>query len=108
MGRGGRRPRWRGAAVAALVLACTARGGGGGGGGGASRAREFDGARAFGYLEQQMRFGPRIPGTAAHDRTGDWILAQLRQRADTVVVQDSRHATKAGRDLHPRTFVGTL
>ena len=105
MSPGGRRARWRGAAAAALVLACTARGGGDGGGGGASRAREFDGARAFGYLEQQMRFGPRIPGTPAHDRTGDWILAQLRQRADTVIVQDIRHATKAGRVLHLRNFV---
>jgi len=90
---------WRGGAAVALALACPAQGDG------AKRAREFDGARAFGYLERQMRFGPRIPGTPAHDSTGDWILAQLRQRADTVIVQDIGHATKAGRVLHLRNFV---
>ncbi|HEX4573860.1 MAG TPA: hypothetical protein VH158_01920, partial [Gemmatimonadales bacterium] len=70
------RTRWVAGAIAILV-ACTARGG-------ASRPREFDGPRAFGYLEQQMQFGPRIPGTPAHERTGDWILARLRATADTV------------------------
>src|SRR5207245_10634000 len=90
---------WRGVSAVASALACPAQGYG------AKLAREFDGARAFGYLERQMRFGPRIPGTPAHDSTGDWILAQLRQRADTVIVQDIGHATKAGRVLHLRTFV---
>jgi glutaminyl-peptide cyclotransferase len=90
---------WRGGAAIALALACPAPGGG------ANRSREFDGARAFGYLERQMRFGPRIPGTPAHDSTGDWILAQLRQRADSVIVQDIRHATKAGRVLQLRNFL---
>jgi glutaminyl-peptide cyclotransferase len=67
--------------------------------------REFDGARAFTYLERQMQFGPRIPGTPAHDSTGDWILAQLRARADTVIVQDITHTTKSGTVLHLRNFL---
>jgi glutaminyl-peptide cyclotransferase len=66
--------------------------------------REFDGSRAFGYLEQQMRFGPRIPGTPAHEQAGDWILAQLRSRADTVIVQEITHRTKSGEVLHLRNF----
>jgi peptidase M28-like protein len=81
-----------------LVAACGARGTGGG-------VHEFDGARAFTYLEQQVRFGPRIPGTGAHDSTGDWILARLRERADTVVVQDIPHRTADGQTLHLRNFL---
>lgn len=69
-----------------------------------SPAREFDGARAFGYLEQQMRFGPRIPGTPGHEQTGDWILAQLRERADTVIVQEISHRTARGQTLRLRNF----
>jgi Peptidase family M28 len=68
-------------------------------------AREFDGARAFGYLERQMQFGFRIPGTAPHDSCGDWILAQLRARADTVIVQDIMHRTRSGQVLHLRNFL---
>src|SRR5213079_1854743 len=65
---------------------------------------EFDGGRAFSYPQQQMQFGPRIPNTAAHERTGDWILAQLRPRADTVAVQPITHVTRQGDTLHLRNF----
>jgi hypothetical protein len=88
---------WRAAACLALGVACTARGG-------ASRPREFAGARAFGYLEQQMQFGPRVPGTPAHERTGDWILQRLRATADTVVVQQIAFKTRTGQVLHLRNF----
>ena len=57
---------------------------------GEARGHEFDGERAFTYLQQQVRFGPRIPDTPAHEQTGDWILTRLRERADTVIVQASR------------------
>jgi len=66
---------------------------------------EFDGQRAFGYLEQQMRFGPRIPGTPAHDSAADWIHALLRARADTVIVQEFAHKTKSGQVLHLRNLL---
>jgi glutaminyl-peptide cyclotransferase len=52
-----------------------------------------------------VRFGPRIPGTPAHDSTGDWILARLRERADTVIVQDIMHKMKNGPVLHLRNFL---
>ena len=80
-----------------LLLACQARGT-------PRRPREFDGGHAFSYLEQQMQFGPRIPNTAAHQRTGDWILAQLRTRADTVAVQPITHVTRQGDTLHLHNF----
>jgi glutaminyl-peptide cyclotransferase len=88
----------RGAGAAVVLLACTARGS-------ASRPHEFDGPRAFGYLEQQVQFGPRIPGTPAHERTGDWILARLRATADTVVVQAFTHVTRRGARLPLRNFL---
>ena len=91
-------PLWRAAACLALALACTARGG-------ASRPREFAAARAFGYLEQQMQFGPRVPGTPAHERTGDWILEHLRATADTVAVQSFTHVTRQGATLRLRNFL---
>lgn len=91
-------PLRRIAACVALALACTSRGR-------ASRPHEFDGTRAFGYLERQMQFGPRIPGTPAHERTGDWLLERLRATADTVLVQPITHRTRQGQTLHLRNFV---
>jgi glutaminyl-peptide cyclotransferase len=88
----------RAATCLALGVACTAKNG-------ASREREFAGARAFGYLERQMQFGPRIPGTPGHDRTGDWILDRLHATADSVVVQAFTHVTRQGQTLHLRNFL---
>ncbi len=84
------------ALATAALAACSAKA--------KSPAREFDGARAFGYLEQQLRFGPRIPGTPGHVQTGDWILAQLQARADTVIVQEIAHRTSRGQTLRLRNF----
>jgi hypothetical protein len=86
------------AAGLALVLACQARAGAGRG------EKEFNGQTAFGYVERQMSFGPRVPGTPGHRQAGDWLLAELRARADTVIVQDIRHVTRAGDTLHMRNF----
>src|SRR3989440_10025972 len=87
--------RWR-FLLLVLLFACQARGT-------PRRPREFDGGHAFSYLQQQMQFGPRIPNTPAHERTGDWILAQLRTRADTVAVQAITHVTRQGDTLHLRS-----
>jgi len=81
-----------------LLLACQARAGAGRG------AREFNGPTAFTYLEKQMSFGPRIPGTPAHRATGDWILSRLRASADTVIVQEIAHVTRPGETLRLRNF----
>ena len=84
-------------AVAAVLLACPA--------GRGARRREFDGERAFGFLQQQLAFGPRIPGTPGHERAGDWILTQLRADADAVVIQAFTHVTRRGDVLHLRNFL---
>ena len=39
-------------------------------------ARPFDGAAALGYTKTQLDFGPRIPGSDGHRRTGDWLVAR--------------------------------
>ncbi len=67
--------------------------------------QEFDGASSFRYIETQVGFGPRVPGTEAHRRMGDWLDSLLRQRADTVIVQSWNHVTAARRTLPLRNFI---
>jgi len=61
--------------------------------------REFDGAQALRYIETQLAFGPRIPGSPGHVRMAGWLDSLLRTRADTVVVQRWTHVTRAGDSL---------
>ena len=42
---------------------------------------------AYEYVRQQVEFGPRVPGTEAHRKCGDWLVDMLRTYgADTVIV----------------------
>ncbi len=66
---------------------------------------EFDAAAALEYVRKQVAFGPRIPGTAAHRAMGDWLVAELRRRADTVVVQEWVHTTADGQRLPMRNVL---
>ena len=65
----------------------------------------FDGAAAHGYVKAQLDFGPRVPGTAGHRRTGDWIVEQMRRSADTVIEQRWTHVSAAGDTLPLRNII---
>lgn len=67
--------------------------------------REFDGTSAFRYLEAQVAFGPRIPGTKAHREAARWLDSVLRPRADTLIVQSWTHVTASGDSLPLTNFV---
>ncbi len=65
----------------------------------------FNGAVALGYVKTQVDNGPRIPGTAAHRKTGDWIVEQVRLTADTVIEQKWTHVTTKGDTLPLRNII---
>lgn len=60
---------------------------------------EFDGEAARQYVVRQVEFGPRIPGTPGHAAMASWLEAELRTRADEVVVQRWTHRSAGGADL---------
>jgi Zn-dependent M28 family amino/carboxypeptidase len=39
----------------------------------------FDGNRAFADVEKQLAFGPRIPGSSAHQNFIDWLTSELEK-----------------------------
>jgi len=65
----------------------------------------FSGDSALAYARAQVAFGSRVPGTPAHERAGDWIVAQMRARADSVEVQAWTHRTAAGVSLPMRNIL---
>ena len=68
-------------------------------------ATGFDGNAAYNYAKAQVDFGPRVPGTPAARRAGDWIIQQMRARADTVIVQSFTHTTADGKKLPMRNIL---
>lgn len=68
-------------------------------------ATEFNGQLAKALVDTMVAFGPRVPNTPGHQRTGDWILARLSNWADTVEVQEFSHVTRDGDTLNLRNFL---
>ena len=72
----------------------------------AQRAKtDFDAKAALGYAQAQVAFGPRVPGTPAAKEAGDWIVGEMRKRADTVIVQQWTHVTQRGDTLPMRNIL---
>ncbi|MCC6319702.1 MAG: M28 family peptidase [Gemmatimonadaceae bacterium] len=67
--------------------------------------RPFDGAQALEYVRQQLAFGPRVPGTEAAQKAGDWIVQMMRERADTVIEQRWTHVTASGDTVPMRNIL---
>jgi hypothetical protein len=82
--------------TALLVVGCE-RGG--------PRPGKFDGESALRYAKAQVDFGTRIPGTPGAQKAGDWIVEQMRQRADTVSVQTWNQKLSDGRELPLRNVL---
>lgn len=65
----------------------------------------FDGEAAYRYAAVQVEFGPRIPGSPGWQKAGDWIVAQMRTRADTVVEQRWMHKLASGDSIPMRNIL---
>jgi glutaminyl-peptide cyclotransferase len=65
----------------------------------------FNADSAFSYTRQQVAFGPRVPGTPAAVKAGDWIVAMMKARADTVIEQRWMHHTVKGDSLPMRNVL---
>jgi Zn-dependent M28 family amino/carboxypeptidase len=89
---------WWSALAAVLVVLSACRGK-------ETGAGKFDGEAAMRYAKAQLDFGPRIPGTTGAQRAGDWIVDQMKQRADTVMIQTWTHVTQDGKQLPMRNIL---
>ena len=72
--------------VAAMGVACHGR---------LSEAQRFDAAQAMAWVRYQVAAGPRVPGQPGHRAIADWLVRELRVRADSVEVQAFTHVTVA-------------
>ena len=85
-------------AAALLAVACR----------GEKPQTSFDGTAALAYAKTQLDFGTRIPNSLGAQRAGDWIVAQMKTRADTVIEQKWDHVTVKGDTLHLRNILARI
>jgi len=95
-----------------ILLVCLVAGCKGDANGGSAAQRNagatatgFNGTAAYNYAKAQVDFGPRVPGSPAAKQAGDWIIRQMRARADTVIVQAFTYTTADGKKLPLRNIL---
>lgn len=63
----------------------------------------FNEDRAFAVLKKQCDFGPRVLGTAPHDKTRDYLTAEMKKVADQTVMQTFKY-----RNMTVSNIVGVI
>ncbi len=68
----------------------------------------FNADSAYRYLEEQVAFGPRVPGTAAHEACGNYLSAKLASFGAEVTEQQTEVTHYDGRRLPIRNIIGSF
>lgn len=64
----------------------------------------FDADSAYAFVKKQVDFGPRVPGTKAHQACGDWLVAKLKDYGAEVIEQTSTVTIYTGQKLPLRNI----
>src|SRR3989344_3185940 len=57
----------------------------------------FDGEEMMAIISQQLRYGPRYPTASGHEKTKNFIIAEMKTLADNVLTQTRAHSESSGR-----------
>jgi glutaminyl-peptide cyclotransferase len=62
---------------------------------------------AFYFVERQVKFGPRVPNSPAHKKTGDYLVASLKNYGARVTEQHFESMSFDGKRLFLRNIIGS-
>lgn len=71
-------------------------------------APTFSADSALAFIEAQCAFGPRVPGSTAHEACGDWIAAKFTALGATVSQQHTQVTGYDGRPLPCRNIMASM
>lgn len=67
----------------------------------------FSGTAAYELVRAQVDFGPRIPGSEAHAKTAEWIVARLKEVGLEVVTQFD-HVQAGNQRVPMKNIIGSI
>lgn len=62
-------------------------------------APEFSADSAYEWIKKQLSFGPRVPGTNAHQKCREWLVQKFKSYGAEVHVQKAKIKTYNGREI---------
>ena len=68
----------------------------------------FNADSAYFFVKKQVSFGPRVPNTEAHRKTGDYLINTFRRFGAQVAIQEFESTTFDGQRLHLRNIIASF
>lgn len=69
---------------------------------------DFNADSAYRFIEEQLAFGFRHPGTDGHKRCADYLVATMSRWCDTVVVQDFKTKLWNGQNVDGKNIIASF
>lgn len=69
---------------------------------------KFDADSAYSFVAAQTAFGPRVPGSKAHEDCAAWLVKKLSLYADTVMVQNFRTRLYDGKNMDGKNIIASF
>ena len=68
---------------------------------------DFNADSAYLFIQTQVDFGPRVPGTASHEACGDFLVTKLKSYGAAVIEQRADITHYNGKNLSLRNIIGS-
>lgn len=69
---------------------------------------DFQQDSAYIWIEKQLSFGPRVPGTIGHQKCRDWIVQKLESYGANVYVQKAKIKTYNSKEIEISNIIAQL
>lgn len=69
---------------------------------------KFNSDSAFNFIQRQVDFGPRVPGSSAHDQTAIYLEKKLAEYCDTAFTQYGTVANHLNQNIQIKNIVGSF
>ncbi len=68
----------------------------------------FNADSSYSFIEKQLSFGFRIPGTPEHKKCSEWLVSKLGSYVDTAFIQNGSATTFDGKKIPVYNIIGSI
>ncbi len=72
------------------------------------KGNAFSEDSAYVFIQKQVDFGFRIPGTVAHNNCANWLFDKLQEYCDTAYFQKGKTSTHTGDEIPVYNLIGSI
>ena len=68
----------------------------------------FNEDSSYAFIVDQVKFGPRVPGTSAHSKCADYLVSKLKNYGANVFIQEGKVKTFDGKSFNLKNIIASI